>query len=61
MEWSDREITRASYRLGHVDVSFLDVSDSYVILTLTICDLVGLHFEFLIEDEMGSWITIDGS
>ena len=48
------------YRLGNIDVSILDVSDSYVILTLTICGFVGHDFEFLIEDEMGNRITIDG-
>jgi len=43
-----------------INVSLLDVSDSYVILTLTICGFVGHDFEFLLEDEMGNWITIDG-
>jgi hypothetical protein len=29
------------YRLDNIGVSLLDVSDSYVILTLTICGFVG--------------------
>jgi hypothetical protein len=38
----------------------LDVSDSYVILTLTICGFVGHDLNFLIENETGNWISING-
>ena len=41
-----RAITCAPYRHGNVDVSFLDVSDSYVILTLTICGFVRHDLNF---------------
>ena len=34
------------HRLGNIDISLLDVSDSYVILTLTICGFAGYDLKF---------------
>jgi hypothetical protein len=42
----DRQPGKGDLHPENIDVSLLDVSDSYVILTLTICGFIGHHLNF---------------